>query len=167
METSTIDNLQNYSLGSSRGKSRLLRRLLRSLAQSFVGEMTSGCTRAQSFLPKLQLSVWFFLDLSLVPCYDAEWRTTSLCWVYESASKEHISSRPDFSFRAPMLGIRAHISREPCRVGNRFAIAHVFPNSALTSHILFPVTRETLSRSLIKDWRCSAFSRATMHVLSI
>ena len=74
METSTIDNLQNYSLGSSRGKSRLLRRLLRSLAQSFVGEMTSGCTRAQSFLPKLQLSVWFFLDLSLVPCYDAEWR---------------------------------------------------------------------------------------------
>ena len=34
----------------------------------------SGCTPAQSFLPKFQLSVWLSLDLSLVPYYDADWR---------------------------------------------------------------------------------------------
>ena len=50
--SASIDNLQNYCLGSSRGKSRLLRWFSRWLHSHLHGENgTSGCTRAQSFDP--------------------------------------------------------------------------------------------------------------------
>ena len=60
--------------------------------------MTSGCTRAQSFLPKLQLSVWLSLDLSLVPYYDAEWRPL-VCFGPMNRRSKNIRSR---SFRPAM-----------------------------------------------------------------
>ena len=52
--------------------------------------MTCSCARSQSFLPKLQLSVWFSFDLSLSPCYNADWRPL-VCFGSTSmaASKEH------------------------------------------------------------------------------
>ena len=119
-----IDNLQNYCLGSSRGKSRLLRWLSKWLHNHLHGEMTtSGCTRAQSFLriPKLQLSVWLSLDFSLhvVPYFDADWRPL-VCFGPTNRWSKNIKSR---SFRSAMPETSfALVHREPCQGGNRFAL---------------------------------------------
>ena len=57
--------------------------------------MTSGCTWAQSFLPKLQLSVWLSLDLSLVPYYDADWRPL-VCFGPTNRRSKNLRSRSQF-----------------------------------------------------------------------
>ena len=49
-------------------------------------------------LPKLQLSVWLSLDLSLVPYYDAEWRPL-VCFGPMNRRSKNIRSR---SFRSAM-----------------------------------------------------------------
>ena len=100
-------------------------------AESFAGIMIRGCTRAQFFesLAKLQLSVWF----SLVPRMP-----TGDHWFV-------LGRRIGEQKKTSGLGLFAHdqrypghartrIRREPCKVGNRFAGAHVSPNIELTSH---------------------------------
>ena len=56
---------------------------------------------------------WFSLDLSLVPCYDAGWRTL-VCFRSTNRQAKNIRSR---SFCSAMLGTRARIRREPCKMG--------------------------------------------------
>ena len=63
-----------------------------------MGKLTSSCTRAQSFLPKLRLSVWLFLDLSFAPNYDADCRPL-VCFGPTNRRSKNIRSR---SFRSAM-----------------------------------------------------------------
>ena len=159
-----IDNLQNYCLGSSRGKSRLLRWLSRWLHSHLHGE-NDGCTRAQSFLPKLQLSqvclvVFGSLFSSLLWC---RMETTGLFWANELAIKfkEHRVSVFSLSDVGD-IRVCARLHREPCQASNRFALFHVLPTLSFLHIFLFPVTSETASRSLSRGWWCSAVSRATL-----
>ena len=69
-----------------------------SLAWEKLGNMAGGCTRPQSFLPKLQLSVWLPLDLFSFPCYDADWRPP-VCFGPTNRRSKNIRSR---SFRSAM-----------------------------------------------------------------
>ena len=74
----TIDNLQNYCLGSSRGKSRLLRWLSRWLHSHLHGENdVDKRLHSSSVVPSEVAAVClvvFNLDLSFVPFDDADWR---------------------------------------------------------------------------------------------
>ena len=157
----SIDNLQNYCLGSSRGKSRLLRWLSRWLHSHLHGENDQRL-HSSSGLPKLQLSVWLSLDLSLVPYYDADWRPL-VCFGPTNRRSKNIRSR---SFRSAMsetlIRVCARLHRQPCQASNRFALFHVLPTLSFLHIFLFPVTSETASRSLSRGWWCSAVSRATL-----
>ena len=125
-ELTAIDNLQNYCLGSSRGKSRLLRWLSRWLHSHLHGEndwRLHSSWAARSFLPKLQLSVWLSLDLSLVPYYDAD------CGDHWFVLGQRISDQrtsglvlfAQWCRRHPSL--RSPSSRAFYQASNRFAIA--------------------------------------------
>ena len=124
--------------------------------------MTSGCTRAQSFLPKLQLSVWLSFDLSLVPYYGADWRPLpGLFWANESAIKEHQLSVFSLSNVGDIFCTRLH--RGPCQVGNRFALFMFsqhwafFTFSFSQSQVKLPVDRwaEAEGAPQCQERRCS------------
>ena len=143
-----IDNLQNYCLGSSRGKSRLLRWLSRWLHSHLHGENDLPLHSSLVFLSEVcQLSVWLSLDLSLVPYYDAEWRPLVFFWANESAIKEHQVSVFSLS-DAGDIRVCARLHREPCQASNRFDLFHVLPTMSFLNIFLFPVTSETASRAL-------------------
>ena len=124
--------------------------------------MTSGCTRAKSFLPKLQLSVRLSLDFSLVPYIDADWRPL-VCFEPTNRRSKNVGSR---SFRSAMPETSfALVHREPCQVGNRFALFHVSPNvhwvfftfSFSQSQVKLPVDRlgEAEGAPQFQERRCS------------
>ena len=156
----SIDNLQNYCLGSSRGKSRLLRWLSRWLHSHLHGEMTSSCTRAQSFLPKLQLSVWLSLDLSLVPYYDADWRPL-VCFGPTNRRSKNIRSFRSAMSKTSEFAL-AFIIESLAKLATASPFFMFLPTLIFLHIFLFPVTSETASRSLSRGRRCSAVSRATL-----
>ena len=125
-----------------------------------MGKLTSGCTRAQSFLPKLQLSVW----LSLAPCqYDADWRPL-VCFGPTNRRAKNIRSR---SFRSAMPETYPLAFVESlAKLATASPSFMFFPR--LSFHdILFPITSETAIGSLSRGWRCSAVSRATLFCRSL
>ena len=125
--------------------------------------MTSGCTWAQSFLPKLQLSVWLSLDLSLVTYYDADLRP--LVCFGKTNRRSRTSGLGLFAQLSDVGDIRvcARLHREPCRWSQqRFAFFHVLPTPSFLHIFLFQVTSKTARRSLSRGWWCSAVSRATL-----
>ena len=143
----TIDNLQNYRLGSSRGKSRLLRWLSRWLRSHLHGE-NDQWLHSSSFLPKLQLSVWLSLNFSLVPYFDADWRPLVCFGPTNRRSKNmyqvSVFSLSDVGDIFCARSSRALPNWQPLRPFSRFSqrtlsFLHIF---------LFPVTSETASRSL-------------------
>ena len=162
-----IDNLQNYCLGSSRGKSRLLRWLSRWLHSHLHGENDLRLHSSSVFPIKVAavyLVVFGFLFSSLFWC---RLETTGLFCANESAIKENQVSVFSLSDAGDIFcarSSRALPSWQPLRPFSHFSqrtlsFLHIF---------LFPVTSETASRSLSRGWRCSAVSRATLStVLSI
>ena len=118
-------------------------------AQSFAGKLIQRLHSSSVFecLAKLQLSVSIPLDLSLVLCYDADWRPLVCFGPTNQRAKD---------IRSERLGLFAHHQR--CR-GHALAFVESLARLAITStllmflrilsllHILFPVTSETASRS--------------------
>ena len=114
-----IDNLQNYCLGSSRGKSRLLRWLSQWLHSHLHGE-NDWRLHSSSVFPsevQVQLSVWLSLDLSLVPYYDADWRPL-VCFEPTNRRSKNIRSR---SFRS-VMSETSEFALAFCQASNRFAL---------------------------------------------
>ena len=122
--------------------------------------MTSGCTRAQSFLPKLQLPVSLSLELSLVPCYDADWRPL-VCFGPTNRRSKNIRSR---SFRSamPETSFALAFIESLAKLATALPFFMFIPTLSFLHIFLFPVTSETASRSLSRGWRCSTVSRATL-----
>ena len=157
--TALIDNLQNYCLGSSRGKSRLPRWLSRWLHSHLHWENDQRLHSSSVFPSEVAavcLVVFGSLFSSLLWC---RLETTGLFGANESAIKEHQVSVYSLS-DVEDIRVCARLHREPCQVGNRFALFHVLPTLIFLHIFLFPVTSETASRSLSRGWRCSAVSRA-------
>ena len=117
--------------------------------------MTSSCTRAQSFLASEVAAVclWLSLDLSLVPSYDADWRPLVCFGPTNRRQKNYQASV--FSAQRCRRHLCARVRREPCQVGNRFALFHVSLNTEISSNFPFPSHK----------WNCQSIVEQRLKVL--
>ena len=141
----TIDNLQNYFLGLSRGRSRLLSRLLRSLHIHLYGYWLGAALELSVFPSKVgAVCLWIpLLFLVILPTGD-----------YWFGLGQRIDKQKTCGIGLSMPGTPARICREPCKVSNRFAAAPISPNTELTSH--YPFSSHQLNFQQIWDrWTAS------------
>ena len=99
-----------------------------------MGKCLAGAL--EFFLPKLQLSVWLSLDLSLVPYYDADWRPL-VCFGPTNRWSKNIRSR---YFRAAMPETFFSLAfiESLAKLATASPFFHVSPNTELSSHFPFP-----------------------------